>query len=335
MKLLQSTRVAAVVATALLVAACGSSGGGDATPDATPDSTAKETLSIGISQIVSHPSLDAARDGFKAALADAGYDVEYDEQNAQGDQSIAASIAGKFASEDLDMILAIATPTAISVAQAVTDIPVLFTAVTDPVDAGLVASLESPGGNVTGTSDAVPVSDLLELVTRLSPDAKTVGIVYNPGESNAVTQVEWAQDAAADLGLEIVLATADTSNGVQQAAESLDVDAFFVITDNTVVSALETLIQVAETKGIPVIASEGDSVARGAIATIGISYYDLGYQTGEMAVKILKGEVTTDSMPVETQSELAVYLNTGAAERMGVTIPADLLAEADPANITE
>src|SRR5665647_929637 len=228
-----------------------------------------------------------------------------------------------------------ACATAIAVAQAVTDIPVLFTAVTDPVDAGLVASLESPGGNVTGTSDAVPVSDLLELVTRLSPDAKTVGIVYNPGESNAVTQVGWAQDAAADLGLEIVLATADTSNAVQQAAESLDVDAFFVITDNTVVSALETLIQVAEAKGIPVIASEGDSVARGAIATIGISYYDLGYQTGEMAVKILKGEATTDAMPVETQSELAVYLNTGAAERMGVTIPADLLAEADPENITE
>jgi len=339
-KLLQSTRVAAtVLATALVVTACGGSGDDDVTPgntdDATPDSAVAETISIGISQIVSHPSLDAARDGFKAALADAGYDVEYDEQNAQGDQSIAASIAGKFASEDLDMILAIATPTAISVAQAVTDIPVLFTAVTDPVDAGLVASLESPGGNVTGTSDAVPVSDLLELVTRLSPDAKTVGIVYNPGESNAVTQVGWAQDAAADLGLEIVLATADTSNAVQQAAESLDVDAFFVITDNTVVSALETLIQVAEAKGIPVIASEGDSVARGAIATIGISYYDLGYQTGEMAVKILKGEATTDAMPVETQSDLAVYLNTGAAERMGVTIPADLLAEADPENITE
>ena len=339
MKLLQSTRVAATaLAAALLLTACGGSGDDDVTPGSTDNATPSavaETLNIGISQIVSHPSLDAAREGFKAALADAGYDVEYDEQNAQGDQSIAASIAGKFASEDLDMILAIATPTAISVAQAVTDIPVLFTAVTDPVDAGLVASLESPGGNVTGTSDAVPVSDLLELVTRLSPDAKTVGIVYNPGESNAVTQVGWAQDAAADLGLEIVLATADTSNGVQQAAESLDVDAFFVITDNTVVSALETLIQVAEAKDIPVVASEGDSVARGAIATIGISYYDLGYQTGEMAVKILKGEATTDAMPVETQSDLAVYLNTGAAERMGVTIPADLLAEADPANITE
>ena len=122
---------------------------------------------------------------------------------------------------------------------------------------------------------------------------------------------------------------------MQQAADSLDVDAFFVITDNTVVSALETLIQVAETKSIPVIASEGDSVARGCIATIGIDYYQLGYQTGEMAVRILKGEATTDSMPVEVQTELALYLNTGAAERMGVTIPDDLLAEVDPENLTE
>lgn len=331
MKPLQPTRVAATaLATALLLTACGGSGDDDAV-GVDPN----ETLSIGITQIVSHPSLDATAQGFKDALADAGYDVDYDEQNAQGDQSIAASIAGKFASDDLDMILAIATPTAVSVAQAVTDVPILFTAVTDPVDAALVESMEAPGGNITGTSDAVPVRDLLELVNRLDPDAKTVGIVYNPGEANAVSQVEWAEEAAAELGLEIKLATADTSNGVQQAAESLDVDAFFVITDNTVVSALETLIQVAEAKDIPVIASEGDSVARGGIATIGISYYDLGYQTGEMAVRILKGEATTDSMPVETQTELAVYLNTGAAERMGVTIPDDLLAEADEENITE
>ncbi len=326
----------ALAAAALLLTACA---GDDAEPSggSTPDTGGEttESISVGISQIVAHPSLDAARDGFKAALADAGYDVDYDEQNAQGDQSVAASIAGKFASDDLDLILAIATPTAISVAQAVTDVPVLFTAVTDPEGAALVESADAPGGNVTGTSDAVPVDGLLELVTRIAPDAETVGIVYNAGEPNAVTQVEWAEEAAADLGLTIELATADTSAAVQQAADSLDVDAFFVITDNTVVSALETLIQVAEDKDIPVIASEGDSVARGAIATIGIDYYALGYQTGEMAVRILRGEVEPGELAVETQTQLDLYLNTGAAERMGVTIPEDLLAEADPENITE
>lgn len=331
----RTTLLAAVLAPALLLTAC-SDDAKDETP-ATGDGAAAEgeSVAIGISQIVSHPSLDAARDGFKDALADAGYEVEWTEQNAQGDQSIAASIAGSFASDDLDLVLAIATPTAIALAQAVTDIPVLFTAVTDPVGSDLVDSMEEPGGNVTGTSDAVGVEDLLELVTRIAPDAKTVGIVYNAGEPNAVTQVEWAQEAADELGLTLELATADTSGGVQQAADSLDVDAFFVITDNTVVSALETLIQVAEDKRIPVIASEGDSVARGAIATIGIDYYSLGYQTGQMAVRILKGEAEPATTPVEVQTELALYLNTGAAERMGVTIPEDLLAEADPANITE
>ena len=331
MKLLQTTRVAALtLATALLATACG---GGTAVDETS--GTGGETVKIGITQIVTHPSLDASRDGFKAALADAGYTVEYDEQNAQGDQSTAASIAGTFASADLDLILAIATPTAQSVVQAVTDTPILFTAVTDPVSADLVESLEAPGGNATGTSDANPVKEQLALIKRLDPEAKTVGIVYSSGEVNSEVQVEWAKEAAVELGLEIKEAAVSTSAEVQQAAESLDVDAFYVPTDNNVVSALESIIQVAETKKILTIAAEGDSVARGTVATYGISYYDLGYQTGEMAVKILKGEAEPASMPVETQTDLQLYLNKGAAARMGVTIPEDLLAEADPANITE
>jgi len=330
-KLLQTTRVAALtLATALLATACG---GGTAVDETS--GTGGETVKIGITQIVTHPSLDASRDGFKAALADAGYTVEYDEQNAQGDQSTAASIAGTFASADLDLILAIATPTAQSVVQAVTDTPILFTAVTDPVSADLVESLEAPGGNATGTSDANPVKEQLALIKRLDPEAKTVGIVYSSGEVNSEVQVEWAKEAAVELGLEIKEAAVSTSAEVQQAAESLDVDAFYVPTDNNVVSALESIIQVAETKKILTIAAEGDSVARGTVATYGISYYDLGYQTGEMAVKILKGEAEPASMPVETQTDLQLYLNKGAAARMGVTIPEDLLAEADPANITE
>lgn len=323
--------VAGALAVALGLAACGS---GSADGEATATATGK-TLKVGISQIVTHPSLDAAREGFKDALADAGYDVTYDEQNAQGDQSTAASIAGKFASDDLDLILAVATPTAQSIAQVVTDVPVLFTAVTDPVSAGLVESLEAPGGNVTGTSDANPVKEQLALINRIAPEAKTVGVVYSSGEVNSEVQVEWAKEAAAELGLEIVEATVSTSSEVQQAVESLDVDAIYVPTDNNVVSALESVIQVAEAKDIPVIAAEGDSVARGTIATYGISYYELGRQTGEMAVRILEDGADPATMPVETQSELLLYLNKGAAERMGIAIPEDLLAEADPENITE
>ena len=175
----------------------------------------------------------------------------------------------------------------------------------------------------------------LQLVTRLAPDAKRVGIVYSSGEVNSQVQVDWAKEAAAELGLEIVEAAVSTSAEVQQAAESLDVDAFYVPTDNTVVSALESLIQVAEAKQLLTIAAEGDSVSRGTVATYGIDYYKLGYQTGEMAVKILRGEADPATMPVETQSELQLYLNLGAAARMGVTIPEDLRAEADPANVTE
>lgn len=338
MKTTRTLSLAAIAATAALaLAACG--GGGTADPTITSAAAtteaASDSVTIGITQIVDHPSLNAARDGFMAALKDAGIEATYDAQNAQGDQSVAASIAGNFAAAKVDLVLAVATPTAQAAAQALTDIPVLFTAVTDPEGAGLVASNDAPGANVTGTSDANPIFEQLELVKLLVPDAQTVGIVYSSAEQNSAVQVAWAEEAAAELGLTIVTKTVSTSNEVQQAVESLDVDAIYVPTDNTVVSALETVLGVAEARKIPVIAAEGDSVARGAIATYGISYYDLGYQTGEMAVRILKGEGEPASMPVETQSNLLVYLNLGAAERMGVEIPQSLLDQAKPENVTK
>ncbi|MFV0406158.1 MAG: ABC transporter substrate-binding protein [Propioniciclava sp.] len=329
-----TTIVAALAALALV--ACGS-GGAAPTSAGTSGSTAAadKAVSIGITQIVDHPSLNASVVGFKAALADAGYEVTYDEQNAQSDVSTAATIAGNFANADLDLVLAVATPTAQAAVQAITDVPVLFTAVTDPVGAGLVESMEAPGANVSGTSDANPVAEQLALVKELAPDATTVGIVYSSGEANSQAQVDWAKEAATDLGLTIEEATVTTSAEVQQATESLEVDAFYVITDNVVVSALESLLQVAETKKIPVIAAEGDSVARGSIATVGISYEKLGYQTGEMAAKILAGDADPATMPVGTQTDLDLYLNLGAAERQGVTVPQSLVDRADPANVTE
>ena len=313
---------AAILAVALALAACGSSGS-----TLSGGSTAGKTYEIGITQIVTHPSLDEAREGFKQALKDAGINANYDEQNAQGDPATATLIANKFKSKDL--ILAIATPTAQAAAQAITDKPILITAVTDPVAAGLADSMEKPGGNVTGTTDMNPVEDQLKLVKEIAPDAKTVGIVYSSGEVNSEIQVKMAKAAAPALGLEIKEATVSNSSEVQQAALSLDVDAYYIPTDNTVVSAIESLLQVAETKKVPVIAAEGDSVKRGATATFGIDYRQLGYQTGQMAVKVLRDGAKPGDMPIEKQTKLTLTVNVTAAQRAGLTLPQALVDRAD------
>ena len=321
---------AALAASALLLSACGDGGSDtDGTDGPGAGGEEQQTYSIGIMQIAAHPSLDASREGFKAAFADAGVDVEFDEQNAQGDQPTAISIANGFASADLDLVLAIATPTAQAAAQAITDIPVLFTAVTEPQEAELVDSWEAPGGNVTGTSDLNPVDEQLGLITELAPDVETVGIVYSSGEVNSEIQVEMAREAAAELGFEIEVATVTNSSEVQQAAESLDVDAYFMPTDNTVVAAFESLLQVAESRSVPLVTADGESVGRGAIATYGVDYEKLGYQTGEMALRILQEGADPAEMPVETFADLLLIVNPAAAERMGVEIPAELLERAD------
>lgn len=315
---------AALAALPLMLGACGNKAGDNG-----------GDYKIAIAETITHPSLDASIEGFKAALKDAGLKVSYDEKNANGDQGVIASIAGQISSGSYDLVLGVATPMAQGLVQSVANTPVLFTAVTDPVDAGLVDSLEKPGANVTGTSDKNPVKEQLELITQIKPDAKNVGVLYNSGEANSVVQVGWVKEEAKKLGLNVEEANATNTAEVQQAAESLDVDAFYIPTDNTVVSALDSVIQVGEQKKIPVIAAEGDSVAKGCVATYGISYYELGYQTGKMAVKILKDGADPANMPVETQNDLLFYVNTGAAERMGVTIPQELLDKAKPENITK
>lgn len=320
---MKSARLGAVgaVAATLLLAACGGTDTGSA--------SGQDTYQIGITQIVSHPSLDASRDGFKQAITDAGLQAEFDEQNAQGDQATATSIATKFATDGKDLVLAIATPTAQAAAQALTDVPVLFTAVTDPVSAELVDSLQSPGGNVTGTTDLNPVAEQIALAKQLAPEATTIGIIYSSGEVNSQVQVELAKEAAAAAGLTVKEAAVSNSSEVAQGAQSLaDVDVLYVPTDNVVVSALESVLQVAEAEKIPVVAGEGDSVERGAVATYGIDYYKLGRQTGEMAVRILTEDADPASMAVESQAETALVVNTAAAERMGVQIPQELLDQA-------
>ncbi|WP_407335262.1 ABC transporter substrate-binding protein [Dietzia kunjamensis] len=317
--------ITGLVATSALVLA-GCSGGGE--DDAAGGGG--ESYRIGINQLVQHPALDSATAGFKEAFSEAGVEVEFDEQNANGEQGTALTIAQQFASDDLDLALAVATPAAQAMAQNITDVPLLFTAVTDPVSAELVDSMEEPGANVTGTSDAAPIEKQLELLKEIVPDAERIGIVYASGEVNSQVQVDQAREAAGPLGLEIETQTVTTVNEIQQAVEALgDVDAIYVPTDNMVVSGIASLVQVAESKQIPVIAAESGTVEGGAVATLGIDYTELGRQTGEMALRILRDGEDPATMPVETATEFTYVVNEDAAERQGVTIPEDILAEAE------
>lgn len=321
----RATLFTGLVATSALVLA-GCTGGSD---DDAADGGA-ESYKIGINQLIQHPALDAATAGFKEAFSEAGVEVEFNEQNANGEQATALTIAQQFAADDLDLTLAVATPAAQAMAQNIINIPLLFTAVTDPVSAELVDSMEAPGANVTGTSDAAPIDEQLELLKEIVPGAERVGIVYASGEVNSQVQVDQAEEAAGPLDLEIVTQTVTTVNEIQQAVEALgDVDAIYVPTDNMVVSGISSLVQVAETKQIPVIAAEEGTVEGGAVATLGIDYTELGRQTGEMALRILRDGEDPATMPVETATEFTYVVNEAAAERQGVTIPEDILAEAE------
>lgn len=287
------------------------------------------TYKIGINQLVQHPALDASVAGFKQAFEDAGVDVEFTEQNANGEQATALTIAQTFANDDLDLVLAVATPAAQATAQNITDIPVLFTAVTDAVSADLVESTEAPGGNVTGTSDGAPIEDQLKLLQELVPDVKSIGIVYSSGEVNSQVQADQVTEAAKPLGIEVKTQTVAAVTEIQQAVDALgDVDAIYVPTDNMVVAGISSLIQVTEQKGIPVLAAEEGTVEGGALATVGIDYTELGRQTGEMALRILRDGEDPATMPVETADALSTIVNEDSAAAVGVTIPESILNEA-------
>jgi putative tryptophan/tyrosine transport system substrate-binding protein len=305
------------------------------TPTAKPstEGTAKKEIKVGIVQIVEHPALDAARQGFLETLKENGYEegknlkVEY--QSAQGDQSVLQSIAQKFASSKMDLVLAIATPSAQAMARATKDIPILITAVTDPVAAKLVNSMEKPGTNVTGTTDMNPLKEQFDLLKKVVPNAKKVGVIYNAGEDNSQVQVKMAESVASQMGLELVKATVATTADVMQATQSLvgRVDAIYVPTDNTVVSAVDSVIQVANKNKIPVIAGESSVVDKGGFGTIGINYKKLGKQTGEMALRILKGDKPQD-MAIESQKELDTVFNKATLELLGLKVPAELQQKA-------
>lgn len=295
--------------------------------------SAQEEYRIGISQFVEHPALDAARDGFIEGLAEEGFteeNVEFFEQNAQADFSTAQSIAQRFRTQELDLILTIATPNAQATANIIKDIPVMFTAVTDPVAAGIVDSMETPGANITGTTDMNPVGKQLELIKEFIPDVSDIGILYNPGEVNSVVQVDIAKVKAEEMGVTLHEGTVSNSSEVGLAASSLvdKVDAFYVPTDNIIVSALPSVLNITNSKNVPVFASENGQVEQGSIATLGIDYKLLGIQTGKMAARVLNG-ADTASMSVESSDQLKLYLNKKAAEDLGLEIPEAVLERAD------
>ncbi|CAL8967426.1 hypothetical protein TESS_TESS_00135 [Tessaracoccus sp. O5.2] len=321
----------AALAAALLMAGCGTSAEPTATTPAATGTEEKPSVSVGAVTIVSHPSLDAVYEGIKEGLADAGYvdgeNLTLEFQNPQGDQATLTNIANTYAASDHDIFVALATPPAQALAQVIQDRPIVFASVTDPVAAGLVDDLEAPGANVTGTSDQLPTDRQLQVIQQILPDVETVGIVYSSAEVNAQVQAEAAIEAGKELGIEVLTATITNSSEVQQAAESLDVDAYFVVVDNTVVSAMESMVQVAEQRQRLLVTSDPDSVQRGAAAALATDYRAQGVQTAGMIARIIEG-ADPASTPVEFAESLELSVNPAAAERMGVTLPDEVLEQA-------
>ena len=291
-------------------------------------------IKIGVLQLVEHAALDAAYQGFVAALKEAGFEdgvnIEIDYQNAQADQSNLMTISERFVKNNVDLILAIATPAAQAVASATTTIPILFTAVTDPVAARLVESNEKPGLNVTGTTDAGPIDKQFALMKELFPDLKTIGIIYNSSEVNSEVQAKQAEEIAKEMGWEVKFGTITSVNDIEQVANSLaeKVDGFYAPTDNTIASAMPNLVKVAEEKKLPILGSEPGMVEGGALMTVGIDYFKLGQQTGKMAVKILKGEAVPAEMPVESLKDVDIVLNQATAKAIGFEFPESVLKKA-------
>ena len=284
---------------------------------------------IGISQFAEHGSLDNCREGFLAGLEEEGIKegenltVMYD--NAQTDTGTASTIADKYVSSKVDMICAIATPSAMSAYNSCmnTDIPVIYTAVSDPVSAGLAKEDGTSVGNITGTSDALAVSEQLEMIRQVLPDATKIGILYTTSEANSVSTIEEYKKYAPDYGFEIVESGINVQADVEMAAVNLagKVDCINNLTDNTVVNALQTVINAATQAGIPVFGSEVEQVKAGCVASMGLEYFELGKQTGKMAAKVLKGEAKASDMKYEVISEPSLYVNTAAADKIGLALP--------------
>lgn len=313
--------LSALVASAIVTAsftACSS--------DKNPGNT--EMKKIGVIQISQHPSLNTIRDSFTEEMISLGYidgeNCVFEYQDAQGDVSTANSIIQSYKADNKDIVVAIATPTAQAAANISDTIPVVFSAVTDPVDAKLVDSLEKPGQNITGTSDAIPIDKILDFALELTPDIKTLGYIYNSGEPNSVSCLQKVKAYCEAKNINLQETAITNTSEVQQAAQVLakKCDAMFTPIDNTIATAMDVLSEAAVNAEIPLYVGADSMVKDGGLATVGIEYTDLGKETAKMADMILKGEKNASDIPVKVfNEELYQYINTNTAEALGISIP--------------
>lgn len=329
-------RVVAILTTVATLAAFTAGCGNQGIQEPKTVNGEEKSYTIGISQFAEHGSLDNCREGFLKGLEEEGIvegenlKVVYD--NAQTDTGTASTIAEGFVSQNVDLICAIATPCAMSAYNACmdTEIPVVYTAVSDPAEAGLVDETGNSVGNITGSSDILPVEAQLTMIRGLLPEARKIGIIYTTSEANSISTIATYKELAGKYGFEIVDSGITAPSEVELAAADLvtKVDCITNLTDNTVVDALQTVLAIANEKKIPVFGSEIEQVKSGCVASMGIEYVELGRQTGVMAAKILKGEATAKETPFLTASEAELYVNTAAAEQIGMELKEDTIKDA-------
>jgi len=293
----------------------------------------EDVVTIGINQFVVHEALDASRQGFLDVLKENGYiegeNIEIDYKNAQGEQPTALTIAQDFSNSKKDLIFAIATPSAQASYNATKEIPIVITAVTDPVDAGIAESFEASGTNVTGTSDGVPIGPQLDVLKKVLPDAKTIGVIYNTSEANSIYQVEALKIEAEKQGFNLkevgITNLSDVNSVLPTALE--DIDVLYTPTDNTVASAYAIIIKLATEQNVPVFCAEDAGVNVGGLISAGLDYYELGRETGFIAIEVLEGKNPKD-LPISTMKNPVIVVNEDTALKLGITIPEDILAVA-------
>lgn len=285
---------------------------------------ANKVFKIGITQFVTHPSLDQVKEGFKKAFEEAGIKAEFDEKNAEANMATANLIATNYKADKKDLVFGIATPSAQALANNISDIPVLFSAVTDPVSSNIL------NANVTGTSDKLDnVADQLDLLVKLDPKVKKIGVLYNTSEQNSILQVKDIEAKAKEKGLEVVLQGVTAFGELSTATKGLlaQVDALYIPTDNLVVSGIKLINTEALLAKKPIVTSENSSVELGALFTMGLDYYELGKRAGQMAVEILKGKKISE-LPFESSKKMTLYVNEDTAAALGIDVKRSELAGA-------